>query len=95
MYLSNRGNWKENRFILAPVSGSSSECYAKEIKNKLSWLTYYVPPNPTSTQYVTGPLIKAGAPAVIYENYNKDSYDVTLEQAREFIRVVEGLGFVY
>lgn len=86
---SNRGNWKENRFIFAPVSGSASESYAKEIKNNLSWLTYYVPPNPTSTHYVTGPLIKAGVPAVIYETYNKDSYDVTLEQAQEFIRVVE------
>ncbi len=90
---SNSGNWKENRFIFAPVSGSTSESYAKQIKNNLSWLTYYVPPNPTSTDYVTGPLIKAGVPAVIYETYNKESYDVTLEQAREFIGVVEGLDF--
>ncbi len=91
---SNSGNWKENRFIFAPVSGSESEAYAKQIKNKLSWLTYYVPPNPTSTDYITGPLIKAGVPAVIYETYNKESYDVTLEQAREFIGVVDGIVFV-
>ena len=90
---SNSGNWKENRFIFAPISGSASESYAKQIKNNLSWLTYYVPPNPTSTDYVTGPLIKAGVSAVIYETYNKESYDVTVEQAREFIGVVDGVGF--
>ncbi|MDO9044578.1 MAG: hypothetical protein Q7U35_04650 [Methanobacteriaceae archaeon] len=88
---SNSGNWKENQFIFAPVSGSESESYAKQIKNKLIWLTYYVPPNPTSTDYVTGPLIKAGVPAIIYETYNKESYDVTLEHVREFIGVVEGI----
>jgi len=92
---SNSGNWKENRFIFAPVNGSESESYAKKIKSQLDWLSYYVPPNPTSTDYVTGPLIKTGVPAMVYETYNKESFDVTLEQAREFIGVVDGIGFSY
>lgn len=88
---SNTGNWKENQFIFAPVSGSESEAYAKKIKSQLNWLTYYVPPNPTSTDYVTGPLIRAGVPAMVYETYNKEPFNVTLEHAREFIGVVEGI----
>jgi hypothetical protein len=88
---SNVGNWKENQFIFSPVKGSSSEDIAMKINNKICWLTYYVPPNPTSTSYVTIPLIKAGIPAIIYETYVKNSVQTINEQADEFVSTVDGL----
>ena len=66
---SNVGNWEETRFLFAPVDNSKAESIAMKIKKNLPWLTYYVPPDPTSPVYVTVPLINAGIPAIIYETY--------------------------
>jgi len=88
---SNAGNWAQNLFIFAPVTGSSSETIGKEISSKIFWLTYYVPPNPTSPEYLTIPLINSGVPAVIYETYIKEPYQTTKERAEEFINIVDNL----
>lgn len=88
---SNVGNWKENRFIFTPVEKEGSKEMAMKIKSELPWLTYYVPPNPTSTQYVTVPLINGGVPSVLYETYTHEPYRTTLEHAEEFVQVVDGL----
>ena len=88
---SNVGNWAENRFIFSPVSGSSAEKIAYQIKDQLPWLAYYVPPNPTSPTYVTQPLIDAGVPAVIYETYVQDSYETMRQHASELVKVVDKL----
>jgi predicted deacylase len=88
---SNVGNWAENRFIFSPVTGSSAEKIAYQIRDQLPWLTYYVPPNPTSPAYVTTPLIEAGIPAVIYETYVQDSYELMRQHASELIKVVDKL----
>lgn len=90
---SNVGNWKENQFIFSPIKGTSSEKIAMKINDKLDWLNYYVPPNPTSTKYVTIPLIKGGIPSIIYETYVKNSFQKINDQANEFVLMVDGLAY--
>jgi hypothetical protein len=86
---SNVGNWDKTRFIFAPVNDSSAESIAMKIKDQLPWLSYYVPPNPTSTVYVTEPLINAGIPAFVYETYHNDSYQTIKNHAADFLMVVD------
>ena len=90
---SNVGNWAENRFLFAPVNGSKAETIGMNIKSKLPWLAYYVPPNPTSTVYVTTPLINAGIPAIVYETYHNDSSETIKNHADEFLLTVDNLIF--
>jgi len=88
---SNVGNWPQTRFVFSPVPGSSSESVAWVIKNRVGWLSYYFPPSQTSPQYVTIPLIQGGVPAIIYETYTYESYDITRSHANDFITVVDEL----
>jgi hypothetical protein len=88
---SNVGNWQYRRFIFSPVPGTSAESIAKTIKNEMGWLTYYVPPNPTSTQYVTVPLIQGGIPAVVFEVYTYDAYDIVKNQVNQLVLTVNNL----
>jgi hypothetical protein len=88
---SNVGNWEKNRFIFAPVPESSSESIGKNLSNELPWLSYYVPPNPTSTVYVTEPLINAGVPALVYETFHSDSDTEKFNHANEFLMALDGL----
>jgi hypothetical protein len=88
---SNVGNWAKNRFIFSPVNGSSAESIAMNITGQLPWLSYYVPPNTTSTVYVTVPLINAGIPAVVYESYHNDSYETVKNHANDFLLTVDNL----
>jgi hypothetical protein len=88
---SNVGNWAETRFLFAPVNGTKAESIAMSIKNQLHWLTYYVPPDPTSPSYVTIPLINAGIPAIVYETYHNDSYATIKTHADEFLITVDNL----
>ncbi len=87
---SNVGNWDKNRFIFAPVNGSSEDI-GKNLSVQLNWLSYYVPPNPTSTVYVTEPLIKGGVPALVYETYHNDSEATINNHANDFLLKVDGL----
>ena len=75
------------------LNGSKAETIGMNIKSKLSWLTYYVPPNPTSTVYVTAPLINAGIPALVYETFHNDSQETIKNHADEFLLVVDNLKF--
>ena len=88
---SNVGNWEKNRFIFAPVAGSSSETVGRNLSRALHWLSYYVPPNPTSTVYVTEPLINAGVPALVYETFHNDTQTEIIAHANEFLQAVDGL----
>lgn len=88
---SNKGGWEKTWFIFSPIKGDYSETIAQNIKNNISWLTYYNPPNPTSPEYVTIPLIKSGIPAIIYEIYTYDSDIKSKEQADEFVSVVDNI----
>ena len=91
---SNRGFYKEKRFISVPVSDKVSENIAFLIINKLVWLVFYIPPaenSPTSGPYVTIPLIKSGIPAFVYETYMYEPYETTIKHAEDFINAVDQL----
>lgn len=89
---SNRGVYKEKRFISIPVNDKISESIAFQIINKVSWLVFYVPPTekgPTSGPYVTIPLIKSGIPSFVYETYMYEPYETTKKHADDFINAVD------
>ncbi|BDZ68386.1 hypothetical protein [Methanobacterium ferruginis] len=86
---SSNGSYSSNRFVFTPIQENKSMSIARELKNKISWLKYYYPPDPSSTEYVTIPLIKAGVPSIVYETYKYDSNTTTREHAKEFIEVID------
>ena len=89
---NNVGNWAKTRFIFSPVSGTKAETIARTIKSKISWLSYFYPPNPTSLQYVTIPLIKGGVPAVVFEVYYYSPY-ATVYKEVNLVGVVDSLSY--
>lgn len=88
---SNVGNWQYRKFVFSPISGTSSESFARTIKDRIGWLAYYYPPNPTSTQYITVPLIQGGVPAFVYEVYTYDAFDTVKNQAYQVVMAVNNL----
>ncbi len=86
---SSNGSYSVDRFIFAPSKGNKSVAISLELKNKLSWIKYYFPPNPSSTEYVTIPLTQSGIPSIIYEAYKYDSNTTNREHANEFIEVID------
>lgn len=84
------GNWGVERFIFTPNENNSvSSQLGHAIANNFPWITYFTPPNPTSPQYVTGPLNDGGVGAIIYEAYTEDDNNVTLEHDREMVKFVD------
>lgn len=91
---SNRGNYNETRFVFSPVERSTSESIALNMEGEIQWLVYYIPPkemNPSSPKYVTIPLINAGIPAIVYETYKYEDYQITEEHADEFVLNVDNM----
>ena len=84
------GNWGVERFVFTPNENNSvSNQLGHDIANNFPWITYYTPPNPTSPQYVTGPLNDGGVGAIIYEAYTEDDNNVTLEHDREMVKFID------
>ncbi len=71
---SNVDNWAQNTFYSHPQITAVPSQLERTLTSKLHWLKYYVPPNPTSTVYVTEPIINVGTLAIIYETYHNESY---------------------
>ncbi len=90
---SNGGNYQEKRFVFTPVGGNRGESIALNIKDRISWLVYYIPPSQTSPPYVTIPLITAGIPAILYETYMYEPYEITKKHADEFVLTVDSIDF--
>lgn len=90
---SNRGNWDENQFIFSPSQEDISADYANQVVNNLRFSTYFVPPNPTSTAYLTMPLIEGGVPAFIYEEFDQNSFELMEEHIDELIEAVDHIRF--
>lgn len=86
---SNRGNYERRRFVSVPAGSAPAENIASQLVQKLNWLIIYDPPNPTSPEYVTIPLIKSGIPAIIYETYGYEPYNQSKKQADQFIVVLD------
>lgn len=90
---SNEGNWEENQFIFAPSEQGKAKDIATEITNKISWLSYYDPPNPTSPFYLTIPLIEKEIPSVIYEEYLNTPNNEIKNNINELINVIDNLSY--
>jgi len=86
---NNQGNYQKRRFLYIPMTSQTSQNTGSHIVKQIKWLTIYNPPNPTSTTYVTIPLIKSGVPSIVYESYMYDSYNTTLAHADQFIAVLD------
>lgn len=86
---SNDGNYKEKWFVFAPDEDKNSRSFALKIVNNVSGLVYYNPPSQTSPKYVTIPVIESGIPAIVYETYRYDSYNLTKEHEGVFLDAVD------
>ena len=90
------GNFKEEYFLYVPESDDKSMFITHRLIANIPEIVYYTPPyedGPKSPAYVTIPLINSGIPAVIYETYRYEPYEVTQKHASDFINAVEKLKF--
>jgi len=90
---SHRGEYKEQRFIFAPVHGGRAEEIAHSIENRIPWMVYHFPHPQTSPPYVTIPINNKGIPTVIYETYSYEPYSTTRSHADDFVNQVDNLIF--
>lgn len=88
------GHWGVSRFMFTPRENNTlSNQIAHGICDNFEWMTYYVPPDPTSPAYVTEPLNDGNVSAVIYEAYTEDANNVTLEHDREIVNFIDNWNF--
>lgn len=88
------GSWGVSRFIFTPDEDNLvSSQVGHGINDSFDWITYYVPPNPTSPSYVTGPLNQAGIPALIYEAYTYDENNTTMAHDKQLINYIDSYNF--
>lgn len=88
------GYWGVERFVFTPNEKNAvSNQLGHSMANNFSWLTYYVPPDPTSPEYVTGPLNDGGVGAIIYEAYTDDPNNTTLDHDRKVVDFVDKWAF--
>ncbi len=88
------GHWGVSRFMFTPRENNTlSNQIAHGICDSFEWMTYYVPPDPTSPAYVTEPLNDGNVSAVIYEAYTEDANNVTLEHDREMVDFIDNWNF--
>ncbi len=84
------GNWGVERFVFTPNENNTvSNQLGHAIANNFSWITYFTPTNPSSPQYVTGPLNDGGVGSIIYEAYTEDDNNVTLEHDRQMVKFID------
>lgn len=91
---SNEGNYQLTKFLFIPKQSAKTEKIALQIKNQTNWLNIYSPPDPTSPQFVTIPLLNSGIPSMIYETYTYEPYEQTKKQANEIVLIVDKLGSI-
>ncbi|MBQ2832027.1 hypothetical protein [Methanobrevibacter sp.] len=88
------GAWGVSRFVFTPVENNTqSYSIAQDMGDNFDWLKYYLPPNPSSPEYVTTPLNEGGVPAIIYEAYTEDDNNDTLEHDIQLIEFIDNWNF--
>ncbi len=88
------GHWGVSRFIFTPNENNTlSSQLGHAIANNFPWLTYYIPPDPSSPEYVTGPLNDGGVAALIYEAYTDDDNNVTLDHDKQMVDFIDHWAF--
>lgn len=91
---SNKGakdHYDVSWFLNVPTEDNQSTKLASEIKSSVPGLVSYDPPDATSPQYVTIPIINSGIPAVIYESYEYDPSDLEQTKMNEVLSAVDNL----
>lgn len=89
------GHWGVSRFVFTPSENNTlSNKLGHDLANNFDWLKYYIPTDPSSPQYVTGPLNDGGVSAIIYEAYTEDDNNVTLEHDKEIIDFIDNWQFI-
>ena len=88
------GHWGVSRFMFTPRENNTlSNQIAHGICDNFEWMTYYVPPDPSSPAYVTEPLNDGNVSALIYEAYTEDANNVTFEHDKEIIDFIDNWNF--
>lgn len=88
------GHWGVSRFMFTPRENNTlSNQIAHGICDNFEWITYYVPPDPSSPAYVTEPLNDGNVSALIYEAYTEDANNVTFEHDKEIIDFIDNWTF--
>lgn len=89
------GHWGVSRFVFTPKENNSlSNQLGHDLANNFDWLKYYIPTDPSSPEYVTGPLNDGGVAAIIYEAYTEDNNNVTLEHDKEIVDFIDDYKFI-
>ena len=84
------GYWGVSRFVFTPNENNTvSSDLGHSLADNFTWLSYYVPPDPTSPEYVTGPLNDGGVGAIVYEAYTEDSDNTTLDHDLKVVDFVD------
>lgn len=88
------GAWGVSRFIFTPRENNTlSSQLGHAITDYFDWISYYTPPNPTSPEYVTGPLNDGGVASIIYEAYTEDDTNTTLQHDKELVSFIDNWVF--
>jgi len=85
------GEYCKKVFLFAPIPKGCSLDIAYNLTSTMEGVPYYTAPNPSSTAYTTVPLIKKGVPAIVYESFTDQSYNLIKEQDKRFILGVDNL----
>lgn len=85
------GAYPKKVFIFTPTHNGASLDIAYNITQNVEGVPYYTAPNPSSTTYTTIPLIKSGVPAIVYESFTDQPYNMVKEQNRKFVSGVDNL----
>lgn len=84
------GNWGVSRFVFTPRENNSlSSMIGYAMSDNFDWLTYFTPNDPSSPDYVTGPLNDGGVASIIYEAYTEDNKNTTLQHDKEVISFID------
>jgi hypothetical protein len=78
-------------YVFSPINGNTADFIVNGILDHISWLSYYYPPKPTSTNYITIPLSKSGTSSIVYEIYEYQTSQNIRKQADEFLITVDNL----
>lgn len=88
------GNWGVARFVFSPRENNTlSTQLGHALADNFDWLVYFVPNNPTSPEYVTGPLNDGGVASIVYEAYTEDGESTTVQHAKEMIDFIDNWDF--
>ncbi len=85
------GSYSKRVFLFTPIEEGVSLDIAYNLSNILDGVPYHNVPNPSSPIFTTIPLIEQGVPAIVYESFTAQPYNLIKEQDRQFVFGVDKL----